>query len=132
MQLKRIVSGSGLVMALAAASMAAGPVSAHHSLSKFDLVKEETLVGVVKEFQWTNPHSWIELDVPDAKGAVEEWGIEALSPNYLTRRGWNRVTLKPGDKVSVVIHPLKDGAHGGSFVRVTLANGVVMRQTSLE
>ena len=132
MQLKSLVSGASLVMALAGAILAAAPASAHHSLSKFDLVKEATLVGTVKEFQWTNPHSWIELDVPDSKGAVEEWGIEALSPNYLARRGWNRSTLKPGDKVSVVIHPMKDGTHGGSFVRVTLANGVVMHQTGIE
>ena len=130
--MKTLASGGALVIALMAASVGAGPASAHHSLGKFDLVKESTLVGTVKEFQWTNPHSWIELDVPDAKGAMEAWGIEALSPNYLARRGWRRDTLKPGDKVSVVIHPLRDGSHGGSFVRAVLANGVVMRQTGLE
>ena len=131
MQFKRIASGAALAMALTAPLAATGPASAHHSYSMFDLAKESTLVGTIKEFQWTNPHSWIEIDVPGAKGAPEQWGIEGMSPNFLARRGWSRDTLKPGDKVSVVIHPLKDGSHGGSFVRVILSNGTVMKQSGI-
>ena len=131
MQVKRIASGAALATALIAALTVTGPASAHHSFSMFDLVKEATLVGTIKEFQWTNPHSWIELDVANTKGAAEQWGIEGMSPNFLARRGWSRDTLKPGDKVSVVIHPLKDGSHGGSFVRVILPNGAIMKQSGI-
>ena len=121
-----------LRMALVAATAlaAAAPASAHHSFAMFDLVKESTLVGTIKEFQWTNPHTWIEIDVPATSGAVQ-WGIEGMSPNFLARRGWARDTLKPGDKVNLVIHPLKDGSHGGSFVRVTLPDGTVMKQSGI-
>ena len=115
-----------LMLAIAALPMAA---IAHHSYAMFDLSQTVTLQGTIRDFQWTNPHSWIWLDVPDATGAAQQWGIEGMSPNYLARRGWSKHTLSPGDKVSVVIHPLKGVEHGGSFLSVTLANGTVMRQS---
>jgi hypothetical protein len=102
---------------------------AHHSYAMFDLTKTVTLQGTIRDFQWTNPHSWIWIDVPGATGANEQWGIEGMSPNYLARRGWSKHTLNPGDKVSVVIHPLKGAEHGGSFLSVTLPDGTVMRQS---
>jgi hypothetical protein len=95
----------------------------------FDMSQTVTLQGTIRDFQWTNPHSWIWIDVPSAKGAAEQWGIEGMSPNYLARRGWSKHTLKPGDKVSMLIHPLKGAEHGGSFLSVTLADGSVMRQS---
>src|SRR5580658_9533221 len=88
---------------------------AHHSYSAFDMSGEKTLSGVVKKFDYTNPHSWIWLDVKNDQGGVDTWGIEGMSPNYLSRRGWSRTTLKPGDKVSITFHPSKEG-NGGSFV----------------
>jgi hypothetical protein len=88
---------------------------AHHSYSAFDMSGEKTLTGVVKKFDYTNPHSWIWLDVKNDQGGVDTWGIEGMSPNYLSRRGWSRTTLKPGDKVSITFHPSKEG-NGGSFV----------------
>ena len=94
---------------------AAGIALAHHSYSAFDMTGEKTVSGVIKKFDWTNPHSWIWIDVKNEGGEVETWGIEGMSPNYLARRGWNRTTLKPGDKVSITFHPLRDGK-GGSFV----------------
>ena len=115
-----------LTVAIAALPMAA---IAHHSYAMFDLSQTVTLQGTIRDFQWTNPHSWIWIDVPDAKGAAQQWGIEGMSPNYLARRGWSKHTLRPGDKVSLVIHPLKGVEHGGSFMSVTLADGTVMRQT---
>jgi Family of unknown function (DUF6152) len=115
-----------LTLAIAALPMAA---NAHHSYAMFDLSQTVTLQGTIRDFQWTNPHSWIWIDVPDATGAAQQWGIEGMSPNYLARRGWNKHTLSPGDKVSLVIHPLKGVEHGGSFMSVTLADGTVMRQT---
>ncbi|HTY92625.1 MAG TPA: DUF6152 family protein [Steroidobacteraceae bacterium] len=101
---------------------------AHHSYAMFDMAKTVTLQGTVRDFQWTNPHSWIWIDVPDGKGGSEQWGIEGMSPNFLARRGWSKHTLNPGDKVSILIHPLKGAEHGGSFLSVTLADGTVMRQ----
>jgi hypothetical protein len=110
----------------AAAALAAGPALAHHSFAMFDMNQEKTITGTVTDFQWTNPHTWIWLEVPTAGGAAEQWGVEGMSPNFLERRGWSKSTLARGDKVSVVIHPVKDGGMGGSFVRVTLPNGTVM------
>jgi hypothetical protein len=104
-------------------------VLAHHSYAMFDMSQSVTLEGTIRDFQWTNPHSWIWIDVPNAKGTAEQWGIEGMSPNYLARRGWTKRTLKPGDKVSMLIHPLKGAEHGGSFLSVTLADGSVMRQS---
>ncbi|MEO6378806.1 MAG: DUF6152 family protein [Caulobacteraceae bacterium] len=100
----------------------AGAASAHHSFAMFDQSKRVTLNGTVKEFQWTNPHSWIQLNVANG-GATEEWAIEALSPNVLGRQGWKRNTLKPGDKITVVINPLRNNGPGGNLVSVKLADG---------
>ena len=119
---------AGLAAGAAAAMLAAAPATAHHSYTMFDLGKEATLTGTVQEFQWTAPHAWIELNVAARKGSPELWSIEGMSPNYLARRGWSRHSLKPGDKVSVVIHPLKDGARGGTVVRVILQDGRVLDQ----
>jgi Family of unknown function (DUF6152) len=102
---------------------------AHHSYAMFDMSQTVTLQGTIRDFQWTNPHSWIWIDVPDDKGVTQQWGIEGMSPNYLARRGWSKRTLKQGDKVSMLIHPLKGAEHGGSFMSVTLADGTVMRQS---
>ena len=90
------------------------------------MAQEKTIAGTVTDFQWTNPHSWIWLEVPTAAGGGEQWGVEGMSPNFLERRGWSKNTLHRGDKVSVTIHPVKNGGHGGSFVRVTLPDGKVM------
>ncbi len=101
-------------------SLAGAPAFAHHSFAMFDNQKNTTLEGTVKDFQWTNPHSWIQLMVKDGSGKEVEWSIEGGSPNGLSRNGWKRTSLKPGDKASVVIHPLKDGTNGGSLVTVTV------------
>ena len=99
---------------------AAAPALAHHSFAMFDAQKTVTLEGTVKEFQWTNPHTWIQVIVRDPAGKEVEWSVEGGSPNGLSRDGWSRQSLKPGDKASVVIHPLKDGTNGGSLVSVTV------------
>jgi hypothetical protein len=99
---------------------------AHHSTAMFDMNKEVTLTGTVKQFQWMNPHTWIVFDVSNAQGAVDEYGIEGMSPNYLARNGWTKHTLNPGDKVVLTIHPLKDGRKGGFNVSVKLPNGQLL------
>ena len=115
-----------LSLATAACLAFAAPALAHHSFAMFDMSQEKSISGTVSDFQWTNPHSWIWLDVPTASGGSEQWGIEGMSPNFLERRGWSKRTLKIGDKVTVVVHPVKNGGKGGSFVRVTLPDGKVM------
>lgn len=102
--------------AAAIAAAGATPALAHHSFALFDAQKSMTLEGRVKQFQWTNPHTWIELMVVDAAGKEAEWSIEASSAITMSRRGWTRAALKPGDHLVVVIHPLKDGTRGGSLV----------------
>ena len=108
-------------LAGAAASLSAAPVFAHHSFAMFDNQKDLTLVGTVKDWQWTNPHSWLQLMVKDpTTGKDVEWSIEAGSPNLLASQGWKRTAAKPGDKAEVVIHPLKDGTAGGSMVTMAV------------
>jgi hypothetical protein len=104
-------------------------VSAHHSFAPFDLSTEKTITGTVSKFEWTNPHSWIWVDVPNEKGGVDAWAVEGMSPNYLARRGWTKSTMKPGEKVTISVRPLKNGQTGGMFVRATLADGRVLTQT---
>jgi hypothetical protein len=99
------------------------PAMAHHSFSMFDEKRELVLKGEVKEFQWSNPHTWIQLNVTDASGKVVEWSIEGGSPNLVGRQGWKRNTFKAGDKVEITIHPMRDGQPGGSFMRAVLPDG---------
>jgi Family of unknown function (DUF6152) len=111
-------------VAAALALMTAVPVVAHHSPAAFEAQKTVTLVGTVKEFRWQNPHTWIEIMVPDGKGQEVLWAIELTSPTYLVRAGWKSTTLKAGDKVTVVGRPLKSGEPGSAiFTSVTLADG---------
>ena len=108
------------------ALMYALPALAHHSFAMFDAEKAIKIEGTVKEFQWTNPHSWILMNVANASGGQDQWAIEMGAPGGLARQGWVPKTLTPGMKVSAVIHPLKDGTHGGQFMAVTLPDGKVM------
>ena len=109
------------IVALSVAGLtAAAGAQAHHSFAMFDNQKELTLEGVVKEFQWTNPHSWIQLMVKDASGKEVEWSLEGASPNSLARKGWSRNSIKAGDKAVIVVNPLKDGGPGGSLKKVVV------------
>ncbi len=103
-----------------------GAALAHHSFAVFDRTKKVTLTGTVKDFQWTNPHAWIQVDVPGDKGQTTEWGVECGSPNMMARTGWKKTTLKPGDRITVVVNPLLDGRTNGSLVTATLADGTVL------
>jgi len=105
----------------AVAIIYAVPALAHHSFAMFDATKSTKLEGTVKEFQWTNPHAWILMTV-----GADQWAIEMGGPGGLARQGWVPKTLTPGMKISAVIHPLKDGTHGGQFMAVTLPDGKLM------
>jgi hypothetical protein len=89
----------------------------------FDRTKQVELKGTVKDFQYLNPHSWIQLIVTAPDGGEEEWTIEALSPNVLSRTGWKRTSLLAGQKVTLLIYPMRDGTHGGNLISVTLPDG---------
>jgi hypothetical protein len=107
-----------------AALIAAGaPATAHHSFAMFDHVNRVTLKGTVAGFQWTNPHVFISLDVPDGKGGAKRYTVECASPNVLTRAGWKYNIVKPGDQVSLLLNPLKNGDPGGMLETITLADG---------
>jgi hypothetical protein len=120
----------GLVKALGlagvAVAMSAIPAFAHHSFAMFDAAASKTVEGTVKDFQWTNPHSWILLMVNNGEGQAEQWAIEMGGPQGLARQGWAPKTLRPGMKVKTVIHPLRDGSNGGQFMAITLPDGTQM------
>lgn len=98
----------------------------HHSFAMFDQSRQVTLKGTVSDFQWTNPHAWIHLDVPGPDGVKETWQIELNSPNNLKRQGWKSSSVKTGDQVTLVLNPLKDGSKGGLFISITLPDGTVL------
>ena len=102
------------------AALAATAAFAHHSFAMFDPDKVMTITGTVKEFRWVNPHSAIFVKVDGSDDPGKLWAVEMTSPSNLTRRGWTRTTLKPGDRVSVEINPLRDGRHGGGFRSATM------------
>jgi Family of unknown function (DUF6152) len=95
---------------------------AHHSFAMFDTQQTITLDGTLKEFQWTNPHCFLQVLVP-AKGVAVEWSVEMSGPADLYRKGWRPGTLKPGDKVTVKIHPTRDGVKGGSYIAASGPDG---------
>lgn len=106
---------------------AAGAAAPHHGFAVFDTSSQKTITGTVHVFQWTNPHTWVWIDVPNGKGGVDTYGFEGMSPNYLERRGWTRKTLKPGDTITVTYFPLKSGEKGGSFLIGKRPNGEELR-----
>jgi hypothetical protein len=109
-----------VIIVVAVAVMTAGAASAHHSFAMFDGQKTVTIDGTVKEFQWANPHSWIQMTVKEPSGKDVEWSIEGGSPSVLVRQGWRKTSMKPGDKVQVTIHPMKDGTPGGSLIKASV------------
>lgn len=96
---------------------------AHHSGAMFDSEKTVTLEGTVSEFQWVNPHCFIQIVVEDGEGKGQEWSLEMSAPLHLMRLGWKRTSLNPGDRIKVTAHPLRNGQRGGNVVTVTDASG---------
>jgi phage-related protein len=114
---------------VAVALLVGSPAFGHHSFAMFDNDKTLTLEGTVKEFQWTNPHTWVQVMVQDpATGKSVEWSVEGGSPNGLSRQGWTRHAAKEGDKAIIVVHPLKNGSPGGSLISMTINGQKVGRQ----
>jgi hypothetical protein len=115
------MSVKSLCLAGVAAALFAAPAFAHHSFAMFDQTKEVEHEGTVKEFQWTNPHSWLIVTVNGV-----EWSLEMGGPGGLARQGWRPKTLVGGEKVKFKAHPLKSGEPGGQFLSVVLPDGKVM------
>lgn len=103
------------------------PAAAHHSFAMFQKEKVMTIDGVVRKFAWTNPHVLIDVNVPDQQGGVAQYRIESASINILMRQGWKVGSIKPGDRITLVFNPLKNGLHGGLLVEAKLANGAVLK-----
>ena len=101
-------------------------VYAHHSAAGIDRTKSVTVEGTVKQFKWANPHSWLEVEVPNSKGGTDVWNFEMNPPAFLVRSGWKSTSVKAGDKVKVTGRPFMNGDPGGIFVSATLANGPVL------
>lgn len=101
------------------------PAFAHHSFAAFDITAQKAITGTVHKVDWTNPHIWLWIDVPNDKGSADTYGFEGMSPNFLARRGWTRTTLKVGDKITVNYRPMKDGSKGGMFM-TGQANGKLL------
>ena len=118
MQTKRIAS-----LAAVALIGVALEAAAHHSGAMFDDKKEVTVTGVVKEFQYTNPHSWLLVDVTNADGSVTTWGFEAEGPSTLTRAGIRKSDFAPGTKLTITGHPMKDGRPAAAWMNATREDG---------
>jgi hypothetical protein len=116
----KVVTKLGITAVLALSASVAG---AHHSFAMFDLGKDVTVEGVVKEVQFTNPHVWLQILVKDDRGTETELSIESGAPGMMLRNGWKPSTLKSGDKVTLTMHPLRNGTPGGSLVSIKVPDG---------
>lgn len=117
------MSSRFLVLAVLCLGLSGVASHAHHAGSAFDMTRELTIVGTVKEFKWVNPHTWLYLMVPDEKGEMVEWKLEGGSISILGRAGWNAKILQPGEKITVTVTPLRSGQPGGEYRTVTKADG---------
>ena len=119
----------GVLTALLGAA-AVVPAQAHHSAAMFDAQHPRSLSGTVREFQWTNPHCYIQLVVTNAQGKAEEWSLEMGAPVYLYNEGWRRSTVKAGDKLDVTIAPLRNGDKGGLLLKAVTPDGKPLGKTT--
>jgi len=108
-----------------------GPIFAHHGTAAYDTTQETMVKGTVTDFQFINPHTLIFLDVKNDKGDVEHWQVDAQSPNQLTRDGWNKNTLKPGDQIAVTGFRAKNHSDILRFLKVVLPNGREIKAASV-
>ena len=114
--------GAGLL----ATALLSAPAFSHHSNVAFEVTKVDTITGVVTNFQWSNPHTWLKVMVSDGKGGNAEWGLEGRAPGVLLRAGWTKKSLVPGETVTVDYSPARDGSKTGLIARVTKADGTIL------
>lgn len=119
------IMGAGLL----ATALLLAPAFSHHSNVAFEVTKVDTITGVVTNFQWSNPHTWLKVMVSDGKGGNAEWGLEGRAPGVLLRAGWTKKSLVPGETVTVDYSPARDGSKTGLIARVTKADGTILPNT---
>jgi len=120
--MKSVAIAAGVV----AAALVLAPVYGHHSASMFEPTKTVTISGTVKEFQYTNPHSWLIVDVRNADGTVTTWGFAAEGPSTLMRAGIRKSDLSPGTKLTITGHPMRDGRPAATWINATRADGKIL------
>jgi Family of unknown function (DUF6152) len=113
-------------LVLAAVIFDSAPVQSHHSNVAYEVTKVITVTGVVKDFQWVNPHTWLHIVVDDPKGGKVEWAAEGRAPGILLRAGWTKTSLRAGETVTVDMSPAKDGSRTSIIARVTKADGTIL------
>ena len=113
-------------IALCSAAVFTASAFAHHSNVAFEVTKVVTVKGVVKDFEWRNPHTWLTLTVDDGRGGKVDWAVEGRAPGVLLRAGWTRNSLMPGEVITVDMSPAKDGSKTGLIARVTKADGTIL------
>jgi len=113
----------GVILLAAGLLLFGSSAVAHHGRSNYDVTSDITVKGLVTDFEWENPHALIHFDVTDESGKVEKWIGETNSPTTLSRQGWNRHTVKPGDTITLVGHRVKGGANYINFRKITLPDG---------
>jgi len=119
------VRNKALGIALAAVGLLAvcAPLLAHHGTAGYDMDKQLVMKAKVTDWLWANPHCFLTFDATDDKGAVVRWTAEVSNPVDMTKRGWSRRSLSPGDEITVTVRPAKNGAPVGQLLKVVLANG---------
>ncbi len=122
----RLARGIRLALLPCVVALLAMPTGAHHSFAMFDNTRSVTLQGKVTAYQWTNPHAYLDIDANDGKGGIKHYSLEMTSPNMLSRGGWSSRTVKPGDAITAVMSPLRDGQSGGLLLVLTLPSGKKM------
>lgn len=110
--------------------ISATPALAHHSFVMYDQTRQLTLEGIVKEFKWTNPHSWLEIAIVNAQGQEEVWPFEMSTPRSMAQVGMNPASILPGQEVTVTYNPMRDGSVGGNYLSVQMPDGTVFERSS--
>jgi len=111
---------------LVTAACASAAAFAHHSFAAFNAGQQLTLHATVVVLEWKNPHSWLQIEAPDAHGIAHEWGIELGAPAAMLREGWRPRIVAPGDRITVTISPNRNGSYGGSMIKAVKADGTII------
>ncbi len=113
-------------VAIGLATLASIQAAAHHSQTMYDGDTEIEMRGVVEQFDWTNPHTWLYVTIEGEDGASSQWVFESNSTGQLTRVGWSADSIKSGDEVTIIMHPLRDGTRGGTIVSIHMPDGTIL------
>jgi hypothetical protein len=122
--MRPIRSTATILAAALSLCVGASPVSAHHSFGLFDMSKTAEIEGTVVKLEWSNPHCWLFIESgPSSDAAAVNYGFELTSVGEMTRRGWTKISVKPGDKIKVTYHPVRDGRPAGYMMSVMTEDG---------